>query len=567
MLVDSTLVLQQIYCSVVDFALMTHDLDGRITSWNKGAEAIFLYSESEILGSPSARLFTQEDCSADVPARELRTALETGRAADFRWHTRKDGSLFWADGVMTPMLDDAGQPLGFLKILRDVTEAKLAQERVERMASSDMLTGVSNRASFDRRLGEMLSVAERGRHLLALFTIDLDRFKEVNDQFGHGSGDDLLRQAASRLKHAIREGDVLARVGGDEFALLQLDPPSAAHAGVLAEKLLDALARPFDLDNHEVKISGSIGIAVYPDDASTTDDLRIKADLALYQAKKSGRNCFRYFTNELDNAVRQRNLDKIALRTIVADGSFRLEYQPIVRAATGATIAMEALVRFPGPRLSARSVDYTIDLAQEIGVISTIGSWVFRQSCMQLKQWRKRGVGDIRIAINTCADELLQPEYMQNVENTLKEFDLDPTGIEIELTEREAIELSRADPSVLEQLHRKGFLIALDDFGTGYSSLSYLRGLPIDSIKLDQSFVRDTPAKRDANKIVTAVISLAHALRLEVTAEGVETRAQADFLQRSRCQSLQGFLFSRSMSPSAATNWLTGNRDRRFTNN
>jgi diguanylate cyclase (GGDEF)-like protein/PAS domain S-box-containing protein len=546
---------------------MTHDLDGRITSWNKGAEAIFLYSESEILGSPSARLFTQEDCSADVPARELRTALETGRAADFRWHTRKDGSLFWADGVMTPMLDDAGQPLGFLKILRDVTEAKLAQERVERMASSDMLTGVSNRASFDRRLGEMLSVAERGRHLLALFTIDLDRFKEVNDQFGHGSGDDLLRQAASRLKHAIREGDVLARVGGDEFALLQLDPPSAAHAGVLAEKLLDALARPFDLDNHEVKISGSIGIAVYPDDASTTDDLRIKADLALYQAKKSGRNCFRYFTNELDNAVRQRNLDKIALRTIVADGSFRLEYQPIVRAATGATIAMEALVRFPGPRLSARSVDYTIDLAQEIGVISTIGSWVFRQSCMQLKQWRKRGVGDIRIAINTCADELLQPEYMQNVENTLKEFDLDPTGIEIELTEREAIELSRADPSVLEQLHRKGFLIALDDFGTGYSSLSYLRGLPIDSIKLDQSFVRDTPAKRDANKIVTAVISLAHALRLEVTAEGVETRAQADFLQRSRCQSLQGFLFSRSMSPSAATNWLTGNRDRRFTNN
>ena len=558
MLIDSKLILKQIYSSVVDFALIAYDLNGNITAWNKGAETIFGYAESEILRSPSEILFPRGDRDDGVPAQEMQTALACGRAADFRWHVRKNGALFWADGVMTPMADDDGTPVGFMKILRDITQSKLEHEQVERMAASDMLTGVANRASFDRRLVEMLAVAERGHHLLILFAIDLDRFKEVNDQFGHGAGDNLLKQASNRLKQAVREGDVLARVGGDEFALIQLDPPSAECASALAEKLLAALRTPFDIEGHEVSISGSIGIAVYPDDAATVHDLRINADLALYHAKKSGRNCFHYFTDELDTAVRERNLDKIELRRIVAEGSFRLEYQPIVRAATGATIAMEALLRFPGPRLDARSVDYTIDLAREIGVITAIGSWVFRQCCMQLKQWRKRGLSDIRIAINTCANELLHPEYLPTLENNLQEFGLDPSSIEIELTEREAIELSRADPSILAQLHNRGFLIALDDFGTGYSSLSYLRGLPIDMIKLDQSFVRDTPAKHDANKVVTAVISLAHALRLDVTAEGVETRAQAEFLQRSQCQSLQGFLFSRSMSPSAATNWLIG---------
>ena len=558
MLIDSKIIFEQLYRSVTDFALITFDLDGNITAWNKGAETILGFTEAEVLATPIDHLFTAEDQARGIPGAERARTLEEGRAADFRWHLRKDGTRFWADGISTPLNGSDGAPVGFLKIVRDITERKLEHEEVERMATSDMLTGVANRASFDARLGEMLALAERGHRALMLFAIDLDRFKEVNDLFGHDAGDNLLKQAAQRLRHSIREGDVIARLGGDEFALLQLDPHTASDGGVLADKLLAALAAPFDLDGHEVRISGSVGIALYPDDGPSAHDLRVKADLALYQAKKSGRNCYHYFTEELDNAVRERNLDKLELRRIVSDSSFRIEYQPIVRADNGATIAMEALMRFPGPRLSARSVDYTIDLAREMGVICTIGQWVVREACMQLKQWRKRGINGIRVAINTCADELRDAAYQSMLDDTLTEFGLDAGSIEIELTEREAIELNSVNPAILGQLHGKGFMIVLDDFGTGYSSLSYLRGLPIDMIKLDRSFLLDTPTKPDANKVVTAVISLARALRLDVTAEGVETRAQAEFLHRSRCQSLQGFLFSRAMSASAATNWLSG---------
>jgi len=558
MLIDSKIIFEQLYRSVTDFALITFDLDGNITAWNKGAETILGFTEAEVLATPIDHLFTAEDQAKGIPSAERARTLEQGRAADFRWHLRKDGTRFWADGISTPLNGSDGAPVGFLKIVRDITERKLEHEEVERMATSDMLTGVANRASFDARLGEMLALAERGHRALMLFAIDLDRFKEVNDLFGHDAGDNLLKQAAQRLRHSIREGDVIARLGGDEFALLQLDPHTASDGGVLADKLLAALAAPFDLDGHEVRISGSVGIALYPDDGPSAHDLRVKADLALYQAKKSGRNCYHYFTEELDNAVRERNLDKLELRRIVSDSSFRIEYQPIVRADNGATIAMEALMRFPGPRLSARSVDYTIDLAREMGVICTIGQWVVREACMQLKQWRKRGINGIRVAINTCADELRDAAYQSMLDDTLTEFGLDAGSIEIELTEREAIELNSVNPAILGQLHGKGFMIVLDDFGTGYSSLSYLRGLPIDMIKLDRSFLLDTPTKPDANKVVTAVISLARALRLDVTAEGVETRAQAEFLHRSRCQSLQGFLFSRAMSASAATNWLSG---------
>jgi len=556
MLIDPELVLEQIYYCTLDFSLITFDVDGRVTSANRGAEAIFGYSADELLHRSAAMLYTPEDRAAGYPDRELSAARESGRTADVRWHLRKDGGLFWADGVMTPMYDAGGALVGYLKLLRDITATKLAHDMAERLASFDILTGVANRTSFDRRLPEMLAVAERGHQWLLLFAIDLDRFKEVNDQFGHHAGDILLREAARRITRTIREGDVTARLGGDEFALIQLNPPTVSSGAVLADKLLAALAEPFDLEGHQVSISGSIGIAVYPTDATTAHELRSKADLALYQAKRSGRNCFHYFTAEMDEAVRQRNFDKIALRSVVAHSTYQVQYQPIVNAATGATMTMEALIRFPGSRLAAHPIDYTIDLARETGLICAVGTWVFRQVCMQLRQWHDAGIDNVRVAVNTCARELLEPAYLAGMEALLAEFGLSPSAIEIELTEREAIELSSSDASILGRLHNKGFVLALDDFGTGYSSLSYLRGLPIDVIKLDRSFVQDIPVKPDANKVVTAVISLAHALSLNVTAEGVETEEQADFLTRSNCQSLQGFLFASAMTPAAATSWL-----------
>jgi diguanylate cyclase (GGDEF)-like protein/PAS domain S-box-containing protein len=556
MLIDPGLILEQIYCCVIDFAVVTFDVNGNVTSWNKGAEVIFAYTEAEVMGQPADKLFTPDDRADGYPAREMQAALEEGRAADFRWHLRKDGTPFWVDGVMTPLYGEAGAHVGFLKILRDVTATKLAHDKAEQMAWRDLLTGVANRAAFDQRLSEMLSVAERGHQWLLLFAIDLDRFKEVNDQFGHGAGDALLIEAARRLTHACRESDVIARLGGDEFALLQLNPPAVSAGAALAEKLLAELAAPFDVEGRPVTISGSIGIAVYPSDAGTAHDLRAKADLALYQAKKAGRNCYHYFTDEMDDAVRERNLDKIALRATVEAHRYRIEYQPIVQSTTGDTVTMEALIRFTDARLAARPVEYVIELAREAGLIPAVGVWIFRQVCIQLTQWRDAGIDHVRVAVNTCAKELLEPGYVVTLEATLAEFGLQPARIEIELTERDAIELNGNNAAVLATLHRMGCLIALDDFGTGFSSLSYLRGLPIDIIKLDRSFLHDIPRTQDANKVVSAVISLAHALHIDVTAEGVETPEQAAFLHESKCQCLQGYLFARSMPADAATAWL-----------
>ncbi len=555
MLIEPGLLLQQISCCMVEYAVITFDIEGRITSWNHGAEMIFGHAAHEVLATPADYLFTLDDRVAGIAEREMHTALEEGSTLDLRWYKRKDGTLFWGDGMMMPMCVN-GIAVGFLKILRDVTDTKLAYERAEYAASNDLLTGVANRGTFEARLSELLGIAERSSQGLLLFTIDLDRFKEVNDHFGHGSGDSLLKEVACRLKHSCRESDVIARLGGDEFALLLLNPPSVSAGATLAEKLLRALAEPFSIEDYDIAISGSIGIAVFPNDALNAHDLRTKADLALYQAKKVGRNCYHYFTEEMNDAVKQQNLDKFALRATVQKNLYRMEYQPIVSAGTGGTLSMEALIRFSHPQLAGHSVDYVINLAQEMGLIATLGTWIFRQACMQLKQWNLEGIDKIRVAINTCAKELIEPNYIASIERTFAELDLKPWQVEIELTERDAIQLDGSNTKILGKLRAMGCLIVLDDFGTGYSSLSYLCTLPVDIIKLDRSFVREIPQTAGANKVAVAVISLAQALHIDVTAEGVETTDQRNFLQAAHCKSMQGYLFSRSLPPAAATQWL-----------
>jgi diguanylate cyclase (GGDEF)-like protein/PAS domain S-box-containing protein len=458
MLIDPSFLLQQISSNMVEYAVVTFDIDGHITSWNRGAEVIFGYATHEVLATLGDRLFILDDRVTGIAEREMQRALHDGSAVGLRWHQRKDGTLFWADGMMMPMHDN-GVVVGFLKILRDVTETKLIYEKAEYLASCDLLTGVANRATFETRLSELLGVAERGSQWLLLFAIDLDKFKEVNDQFGHGTGDILLKEAAKRLKYTCRESDVIARLGGDEFALLQLNPPGVSAGATLAEKLLRELARPFDIDGHAILISGSIGISVFPNDARNAHDLRATADLALYQAKKHGRNCYHYFTEKMDQTVKEKNLDKAALRNTVQNNLYRIEYQPIVNAKTGCTVSMEALIRFVHPQLAGHSVDYVINLAQEMGLIVTIGTWVFRQACMQLKQWHLGGMKKIRLAVNTCAKELLDPAYIRSLENAFVEFGLEPSQVEIELTERDAIQLDGSSTEILGNLRDMGCLI------------------------------------------------------------------------------------------------------------
>jgi len=554
--IDHTLLLNQIYDNVRDFAIFTVDCDGKITSWNAGAELIFGYSADDAAGQDIAILFTVEDRQLGQPEKERRTAAQHGRAADYRWHVRKDGARFWADGVMTPLRGDADSIVGYLKIARDITDRKLAQDEISRLATVDALTGLANRVAFQSHRSEMLALALRTDQLLLLLLIDLDHFKEVNDTYGHHAGDLLLQQAAQRIRGASRGSDFVARLGGDEFALLQLNAQAPTDGATLADKLLATLSRPFTIEQREVQISASIGIAICPVDTREAEDLLKKADMAMYQAKSKGRNNFHYFTEALDQAAHRRNADHAELRRVTDARSFWLEYQPIVEAHGGQTIAMEALLRFPGPVLSAYPVDYVIGLAQETGLIPEIGAWVFRQACLQLQQWKAAGLHGLKICINTCAKELLEPAYLSALHSAVAECHLLPGDIVVELTERDAIELEQTGSQVTHSLRSSGFSLSLDDFGTGYSSLSYLRSLPVTSLKLDKSFLRGVPNVSNANAVAKAVVNLAHDLGLTIVAEGVENRDQEQFLASLHCTAYQGYLYAPALPPDVASAWL-----------
>ena len=561
--IDPTLVLEQMYESVVDFAIMTVDLRLNVTSWNEGARRIFGYEVAEVLGRSSTVLFTGPDIATAQPQLEQEQAVRDGRAADFRWQVRKDGSLFWADGVMTPMRDGDNGIVGFLKILRDITARKAAEDEIQRLATVDSLTGLYNRAAFDRRRGELISSAARSAQQFLLYMIDLDRFKEVNDTNGHQAGDELLQEVGARLRALTRESDIVARIGGDEFALVQPNPGSALSGAALARKILVALGAPFRVGGREMLISASIGIAVFPDDASSNDGLLKKADLALYAAKKQGGNCYHYFTEALDQEAHRRNQDHAELRRVERAKDCTLFYQPIVNRGAEQTVAMEALLRLPSSTLSGSGVDYVIALAKEIGLIQEIGAWVFAQACAQLRLWRDAGFHAMTMSVNTCTEELLHPAYLPRLLSAMQEHGLSPFDFNLELTERDAITLENNATPILPRLRALGFGVVLDDFGTGYSSLAYLRTLPVTGLKLDKSFLHGVPGDPDANAIAKAILTLAHILHLEVTAEGVEHRSQVSLLEAAQCDHFQGFFFCKPMSADDATAWLVADQARR----
>lgn len=552
--------LRHVYDSATEFAIITIDLRGLVSSWSAGAVAILGFSEQEMVGADPYRMFTVEDRASGEAAREMLTAAATGKSGDYRWHLRKSGERFWADGVMTPILGNANEVIGYLKILRDITERKLAQDKIASLSTTDALTGLANRTAFHARIRESVALCARSGQSLHLMMIDLDRFKGLNDTLGHAAGDDLLQQVAARLRLACRESDYIARLGGDEFGLLQTGGHDASAGGVLAAKIVEAIAQPFQLGDSVVRIGASIGIASTDHRATDPSVLMKRADLALYKVKHAGRNGFQHFTDELDRIAHKRNLDSDALRKAVVDRHLALAYQPIINCDSGQATAMEALVRFTSPELSGYTVDYLIDLARDLGLIFDIGAWVFEEACQQLTRWRAMGFTDLKISINTCAKELLNEHYLASISNALALSNINAGDIDIELTERDAIVLHSESSMVLQQLVLAGFRLSLDDFGTGYSSLSYLRTLPVATLKLDRSFLQGVPTDAAANAVARAIIAMANDLQLHVIAEGVEERAQAYFLHDLDCGALQGFLFSSAMPASDATTWLLANR-------
>ena len=438
--------------------------------------------------------------------------------------------------------DAAGKPIRAAGTVLDITVRKQHEDHIQHLAYHDSLTGLPNRTLMLDRLGQGLAHAQRQHRQLAVLFIDLDRFKVINDTLGHHVGDALLKEAAGRLREAVREEDTVARLGGDEFLIVL---PRGYDAVRVARQALTLMAIPFKVFGHDLYVTASVGISVYPRDGEDSETLIKRADVALYRAKQQGRNIYRYFSADMDAQSRARLDMEQGLRRALERNELILHYQPLVDLQSMAITGAEALIRWQHPLHGLVSPTEFIPLAEETGLITPIGEWVLRTACTQARAWQKAGFTGLQLAVNVSARQLQQDNLHTHVGNILAETGLDPRWLGIEITESTVM----SDPGhAIRQLHAlsdMGIQIALDDFGTGYSSLGYLKRLPLDHLKIDRSFVRDIPQDGDDAAIVQAIIAMAHQLNLRVVAEGVETEAQQSFLKAQGCDEMQGYIFQR----------------------
>jgi diguanylate cyclase (GGDEF)-like protein len=430
----------------------------------------------------------------------------------------------------------------------EVALSSLERDRkLQTMAHMDPLTGLPNRASMLVLLAQELTNAQRDGTSVGILFLDLDRFKRANDTLGHAAGDDLLRQAAVRIAENLRAGDTVARAGGDEFTVLLGGLASARDAGMVARQLIKALSRPFDIDGHTVYVGASVGIAIYPQDGTSGADLLKKADSAMYRAKEGGRNRFVYYEESMNVEAQRRAALDHELRQAFDRNELLLHYQPQIDVRTGMVCAVEALVRWQHPQQGLLPPATFVPFAEESGLIDAIGTWVLKEACLQHQRWRRRGVPIPRVSVNVSNRQLLRSNFLRTVQYLMNLAKMPPGSLEIEVTESMFVESGQTGIEVLYALAGTGVRVAIDDFGTGYSSFGYLKRLPAGILKLDKSFLEAAPADGDAATIVTAMINMAHTLRKEVVAEGVEREDQYRFLEQLGCDKVQGFLFAQAL--------------------
>jgi diguanylate cyclase (GGDEF)-like protein/PAS domain S-box-containing protein len=482
---------------------------------------------------------------------------------DFEYQSVDDkGDTRWFSVTGQPLFDDDGAFLGYRGTGSDITARKLTEQRVYHVAQHDVLTGLPNRSLLQDRLGQAVAYATRSGNPVWVMMIDLDRFKFVNDSMGHKAGDVLLVTVAARLRSSLRDTDTVARLSGDEFVVILSE-----HAGEepltrdIVQRVMDAVARPVLLGTKEFFVTCSIGVAVFPSEGTTADNLIEHADIAMYRAKKLGRNNFQFYTPAMNEESLERVRIESALRNALERDEFVLYYQPQVDLATGDIVGMEALIRWQHPELGMVPPVRFVGVAEETGLIVPIGAWVMREAAAQNKAWHDAGLGQLRVAVNLSARQFGDPELIGGIEAVLADTGLDPAYLELELTE--SLFMSDVTPAV-ELLHRMkalGVKLSIDDFGTGYSSLSYLSRFPIDVLKIDRSFVADITDDANDAAIVSSIIALAHNLKLAVIAEGVETVEQLDYLRSQGCDEMQGYYFSRPL-PAAEFEQLVRERRR-----
>ncbi|MEN3367639.1 MAG: hypothetical protein V7606_4913 [Burkholderiales bacterium] len=532
-------------------AIMVCDIGGRIYFWNKGAERMFGWTALEAVGKSKQGLIVED---AEGFKQGVIVTLEKGDwIGELKKH-RKDGSLLTVETHWTLVRDESGKPEAILAIETDITERKTAEREIERLAFFDPLTGLPNRRLLMDRLRHALAAGSRSRHTGALLFIDLDNFKSLNDTLGHDMGDLLLKQVARRLESCVpRKSDTVARLGGDEFVVMLEDlsenaQDAATHAEIVGEKILAVFKHSFHLDGHEHHSTPSIGVTLFNRQTRDVDELLKRADLAMYQAKAAGRNTIRFFDPDMQTVVTARVALESDLRQSLREQEFFLQYQ---RQAddNGRTIGAEALVRWQHPRRGLVSPALFIPLAEETGMIVQLGQWVLEAACRQLAIWAVNPeAAHLSLAVNVSSRQFRHPQFVAQVLDVLDRTGARPQYLKLELTESLLVENVEATIKKMTSLKSHGVCFSLDDFGTGYSSLSYLKRLPLDQLKIDQSFVRDVLTDSNDAAIARTILALGQTLGLEVIAEGVETMEQRDFLAENGCHAYQGYLFSRPLS-------------------
>ena len=530
------------------------EVSGHISEANDAFLRIIGYARDDLLaGKIQWTNMTPPECRA-ADERALAELHKTGTCTSYeKEFIRKDGSRISV--LVGGALLEGSQETGVSFVL-DLSEHKLAEERIRFMAHHDALTKLPNRTLLQDRMMQMIAYAHRAGTQVAVLFIDLDNFKRINDSLGHEVGDHLLQMVATRLKACLREGDSVARLGGDEFVLTVSTLIDSNDAVLVARKALDMLELPFMVDGHELHVSGSIGISLYPIDGKNVETLMRTADMAMYHAKEKGRCNYQFFTPELNKAAHQRLVMENRLRHALAANRFTLHYQPQIDMESGAIISSEALLRWQRPGHAPISCSTFIAIAEETGLIVPLGEWALRQACTQLKYWHDLGYPNLRVAVNLSPRQFYQPHLADTVAQILDETGLAASALDLEITE--GILLQRSDDNIatLKQLSAMGIQLSVDDFGTGYSSLAYLQRYPVNALKIDQSFVGVITQNSNDRMLVAAIIAMAHSLDLKVLAEGVETSQQVTFLMEHGCSFGQGFYYSAAVSSAAFTGLL-----------
>lgn len=525
------------------------DENARIIAINKGYTEITGYTETEVLGSIPNKLQADEH--------EVWSALLN----DSRWcgevtSHRKNGEVFHKWLTITAVKNQEGQAVNYVGVFTDITEVKRSQNRLHELVNHDPLTGLPNRRLLNELLEHSIKRAERDQHKIALLFIDLDRFKNVNDSLGHQVGDKLLLEASRRISLSMRDSDVVARLGGDEFVVMMDMINNPSDAAIVANKIIHALQIEFNIDGKEIFISASIGISIFPQDCSDVDSLIKAADIAMYQVKNKGKNNHCFYSDDLSKSAVERFTMESQLRRALERKQFEVYYQPQVSLITGNIIGAEALIRWNHPELGLVSPAKFIPLAEETGLIVQIGEWVLREAALQAVRWASDEHAIQWISVNVSGVQVMRSNFADTVYGVLMETDCNPSMLELEITESTVMQNTEFVIDTFNRIKQLGLRLAIDDFGTGYSSLSNLKRLPLDKIKIDQSFVRDLPDDLDDAAIANAIYAMARSLGFSVIAEGVETSAQADFLRLMGCEEAQGYLYSKPVTTTEFTKLL-----------